>query len=460
MSLTPFHVCCPITHLAICRCENFSRPPTKSSSSSVAGVNRDLAQFAKHVKKTFQLYTHARPEYLQELRSLAAATATTTNKAHDEEADTGDSEENEETSNIPTSTIRVTQSHRFIVPAKLVKQFQQQAQQQLSSSTVSSAHGQAQALGTPYQTAATVGHGQQLPAPTTSVPTPVMTPALINALQQYISHTGLTPTSDPQQLALLYQQLRFQYEQQQQHRGGGANMQRATSTAATPSHGSQRLSSSANNLTTTTATGATISSTPRNKKANVVDSEATTTTTTPQSSSTTTSAPPTTQKKRGRPRKKRSCAECDKGDSTAQPPDPELLQCVNCGHCVHTFCHEPKLDHLSLAHRVIWRCEDCKVCELCGESGDEVKLLICESCDRGFHTYCLNPPLQDIPQNSWNCSQCLMAKRSLMQQESYVQQMAAQQAARQKMALAAANLISTTSTTADKPPPAKKQRQE
>ena len=101
------------------------------------------------------------------------------------------------------------------------------------------------------------------------------------------------------------------------------------------------------------------------------------------------------------------------------------------------------------------------MCETCGESGDEVKLLICESCDRGFHTYCLNPPLKDIPKNSWNCSQCLMAKRSMMQQESYNQQMAAQQAVKQQMALAEANVITPSlSSNQEGGRPSKRQRRQ
>ncbi|KAL0479163.1 hypothetical protein AKO1_008021, partial [Acrasis kona] len=133
-------------------------------------------------------------------------------------------------------------------------------------------------------------------------------------------------------------------------------------------------------------------------------------------SSPTTSSEP---KKRGRPRKRRVCERCDEGEQTAQEygKDRNILQCVNCKTCIHTFCHDPNLDHVPADYRKVWRCEDCKICEICAESGDEEQILICEVCDRGFHTYCLQPALEQIPKGSWMCQDCKQPR----QQTRYVQ---------------------------------------
>lgn len=427
MSLTPFHVCCPITHLTICRCDHFSRQKLRDDdqsdhSSALVKVNENLAQFAAHVKKTFQLYTHTNPQYWQELGALL----------------TDHQKENQEDSGRVSPT--VIQSHRFVVPAKFVKQLQPNPSSTVSSHPVdangssaitSSVNPTLNASATPNAASSNVASSVNVSLP--------MNPTLISALQSYLAHTGQPPTSDPQKLAQLYQQLKLQYSVQQSNNVTNNNLQASSKAPAQQQPTPQQQQRP---------------QTPQQAPSQQ-QQQATST------ASSSTSTPSSQPRKRGRPRKKKSCAECEKGDSLAQPPDTSLLQCVNCGHCIHTFCHEPKLDHLAPGHRVIWRCEECKVCETCGESGDEVKLLICESCDRGFHTYCLNPPLKDIPKNSWNCSQCLMAKRSMMQQESYNQQMAAQQAVKQQMALAEANVITPSlSSNQEGGRPSKRQRRQ
>ena len=50
-----------------------------------------------------------------------------------------------------------------------------------------------------------------------------------------------------------------------------------------------------------------------------------------------------------------------------------------------------------------WRCLDCTVCECCGKSTDEGKLLLCDDCDISYHTYCLQPPLDQVPKGNWKC---------------------------------------------------------
>lgn len=42
-------------------------------------------------------------------------------------------------------------------------------------------------------------------------------------------------------------------------------------------------------------------------------------------------------------------------------------------------------------------------CRICHRVGD---LLCCETCPAVFHLECVDPPLQDIPQEDWQCSIC------------------------------------------------------
>ena len=45
----------------------------------------------------------------------------------------------------------------------------------------------------------------------------------------------------------------------------------------------------------------------------------------------------------------------------------------------------------------------CRICRR--KCGDEF-LLLCDGCDHGYHTYCLRPPLKQIPEGNWFCSDC------------------------------------------------------
>lgn len=45
----------------------------------------------------------------------------------------------------------------------------------------------------------------------------------------------------------------------------------------------------------------------------------------------------------------------------------------------------------------------CRICRR--KCGDEF-LLLCDGCDHGYHTYCLRPPLKEIPEGNWFCSDC------------------------------------------------------
>ncbi|KAK6183923.1 hypothetical protein SNE40_006491 [Patella caerulea] len=50
--------------------------------------------------------------------------------------------------------------------------------------------------------------------------------------------------------------------------------------------------------------------------------------------------------------------------------------------------------------------EDETVCEVCGRSDHEDRLLLCDGCDLGYHCECLTPPLTDIPVEEWFCPDC------------------------------------------------------
>ena len=50
-------------------------------------------------------------------------------------------------------------------------------------------------------------------------------------------------------------------------------------------------------------------------------------------------------------------------------------------------------------------------CGVCGSSDQRKgKLLECSKCLGGFHLRCLNPPLKDVPEGDWVCSQCSSGK--------------------------------------------------
>ena len=46
-------------------------------------------------------------------------------------------------------------------------------------------------------------------------------------------------------------------------------------------------------------------------------------------------------------------------------------------------------------------------CQVCHDHNHFASMLLCDNCDTGWHTYCLDPPLEDIPEGSWLCPDCL-----------------------------------------------------
>lgn len=51
--------------------------------------------------------------------------------------------------------------------------------------------------------------------------------------------------------------------------------------------------------------------------------------------------------------------------------------------------------------------EDVKVCDICGDVGDEVKLAVCNRCNDGAeHTYCMRVMMEKVPDGDWFCEEC------------------------------------------------------
>ncbi|KAK2842061.1 hypothetical protein Q5P01_012261 [Channa striata] len=51
------------------------------------------------------------------------------------------------------------------------------------------------------------------------------------------------------------------------------------------------------------------------------------------------------------------------------------------------------------------------ICEVCGGSDREDRLLLCDACDAGYHMECLTPPLDSVPVEEWFCPQCEASNR-------------------------------------------------
>ncbi|KAI8817610.1 uncharacterized protein EV422DRAFT_220609 [Fimicolochytrium jonesii] len=48
---------------------------------------------------------------------------------------------------------------------------------------------------------------------------------------------------------------------------------------------------------------------------------------------------------------------------------------------------------------------DDAICKVCNRDEDEDKLLLCDGCDQGVHLYCLDPPLDEVPEDDYFCSE-------------------------------------------------------
>ena len=85
-----------------------------------------------------------------------------------------------------------------------------------------------------------------------------------------------------------------------------------------------------------------------------------------------------------------------------------MLFCVDCGEAFHSFCVNAPIHSMDAASAAGWRCPNCKICEISGETPqDELKMLFCEMCDRAFSLDLLDPPLPSAPPGLWVCGQCV-----------------------------------------------------
>ncbi|TVU50462.1 hypothetical protein EJB05_01834 [Eragrostis curvula] len=54
--------------------------------------------------------------------------------------------------------------------------------------------------------------------------------------------------------------------------------------------------------------------------------------------------------------------------------------------------------------------EDVKVCDICGDVGEEDKLAVCSRCNDGAeHVYCMRVMLEEVPDSEWLCEDCQTA---------------------------------------------------
>ena len=75
-----------------------------------------------------------------------------------------------------------------------------------------------------------------------------------------------------------------------------------------------------------------------------------------------------------------------------------MLCCIECGEVFHSFCVDVPLSTMTDSRRLLWRCHNCKICEVdsCG-SGFESEgnyVIYREMYDRVYHILCVTPQLR------------------------------------------------------------------
>ncbi|XWS58009.1 hypothetical protein CRYUN_Cryun09bG0222200 [Craigia yunnanensis] len=61
---------------------------------------------------------------------------------------------------------------------------------------------------------------------------------------------------------------------------------------------------------------------------------------------------------------------------------------------------------------------DVKVCDICGDAGQEDLLAMCSKCaDGAEHTYCMREMLQKVPEGDWLCEECKLAEETESQKQ-------------------------------------------
>jgi hypothetical protein len=111
------------------------------------------------------------------------------------------------------------------------------------------------------------------------------------------------------------------------------------------------------------------------------------------------------------------CLICDQtvvNDNETNTNNNQLLNqlfCASCGAHYHDSCLSPPIDGSMSLIRIDWQCPECKCCQLCGETGDDTKLLVCDSCDKCYHIFCLNSAVGSMNkmnslEGAWKCPKC------------------------------------------------------
>ena len=91
---------------------------------------------------------------------------------------------------------------------------------------------------------------------------------------------------------------------------------------------------------------------------------------------------------------------------TGKPSD--FIFCVQCGESFHKSCLNASLESRKNYDKIAarWRCLSCMRCSACEGGGDD-NLVVCDICDRGFHLPCIKPKLDEIPEGTWLCVDCV-----------------------------------------------------
>lgn len=74
---------------------------------------------------------------------------------------------------------------------------------------------------------------------------------------------------------------------------------------------------------------------------------------------------------------------------------------------------DAQLDTASSDDKSSEEVEDVKVCDICGDVGEEEKLAVCSRCNDGAeHTYCMRVMMEEVPDSEWLCEDCQTAVES------------------------------------------------
>ncbi|KAK2567493.1 Bromodomain adjacent to zinc finger domain protein 1A [Acropora cervicornis] len=94
-----------------------------------------------------------------------------------------------------------------------------------------------------------------------------------------------------------------------------------------------------------------------------------------------------------------SCGDPGRQKTSLERWEESLLTCTNLSQ---VFVHLNTLDQSVAWSKSVLNAR----CRLCKRKGDAEHMLLCDGCDRGHHMYCLKPPIKEVPEGHWFCSDC------------------------------------------------------